>query len=121
MDLIGSRELPFLKQVEAYKITSLQAYKGPTLPLEVQAFRLNRDVAIVTLPGEIFVELGLAIKSASPFKTTLVVELANEAIGYVPTKKAAAEGSYEIVNSRVAPGAGEQLVEAAVGLLKGLQ
>jgi hypothetical protein len=121
MDLIGSRELPFLKQVEAYKITSLQAYKGSTLPLEVQAFRLNHDVAIVTLPGEIFVELGLAIKSASPFKTTLVVELANEALGYVPTKKAAAEGSYEIVNSRLAPNGGEQLVEAAVGLLKDLE
>jgi hypothetical protein len=51
----------------------------------------------------------------------LVVELANEALGYVPTKKAAAEGSYEIVNSRLAPNGGEQLVEAAVGLLKDLE
>jgi hypothetical protein len=121
MDLIGSRELPFLKQVEAYKITSLQSYAGSSLPLEVQVFRLNRDTAIVTLPGEIFVELGLAIKAASPFKTTLVIELANEALGYVPTKKAAAEGSYEIVNSRVQAGAGEMLVDAAVRLLKELE
>jgi hypothetical protein len=119
--LIGSRELPFLKQGEAYKITSLQSYAGSSLPLEVQVFRLNRDTAIVTLPGEIFVELGLAIKAASPFKTTLVIELANEALGYVPTKKAAAEGSYEIVNSRVQAGAGEMLVDAAVRLLKELE
>jgi hypothetical protein len=121
LDLIGGRELPFLKQVETYKIASLGEYKSRTLPLEVQAFRLSRDTAVVTLPSEIFVELGLAIKAASPFRTTIVVELANDSLAYIPTKKAFAEGSYEIVNSRVQPGAGEQLVEAAVRLLKELQ
>jgi hypothetical protein len=90
-------------------------------PLEVQVFRLSRDVAIVTLPGEVFVELGLAIKSASPFATTLVIELTNDSPAYVPTKKAFAEGSYEIVNSRIQPGGGEQMVEAAIRLLKELQ
>lgn len=34
------------------------------LPMEVQVFRLSEDVAIVALPGEVFVELGLAIKKA---------------------------------------------------------
>ena len=97
------------------------ASSGETLPLEVQAFRLNSDTAIVTLPCEIFVELGLAIKAASPFKTTLVIELANDSLGYIPTKQAFAEGSYEIVNSQVEPGTGEKLVEAAIGLLKELQ
>lgn len=121
MYLIGTRELPFLEQVEAYKITDLQRRQGETLPLEVQAFRLSRETAIVTLPAEVFVELGLAIKAASPFKTTLVVELANDSLGYIPTKKAFMEGSYEIVNSRVAPGGGERLVEAAIGLLKELE
>ena len=55
---------------------------------EVQVFRLDDDTAIVGLPGEVFVELGLAIKHASPFRTTLVIELCNNDIGYVPTKKA---------------------------------
>jgi len=77
-------------------------------------------VAVVALPGEIFVELGLAIKQASPFRTTLVVELANDYPSYVPTKKAFAEGSYETVNSRVQPGTGERLVETATALLKAL-
>lgn len=121
MDLVGGRELSFLEQVEAYKITALQAYNERTLPLEVQVFRLGRDTAIVTLPGEIFVELGLAIKAASPFRTTIVIELANDAPGYIPTKKAFAEGSYETVNSVVEPGAGEALVEAATRLLKELK
>jgi hypothetical protein len=96
-------------------------YQAETLPLEVQAFRLSNDVAIVTLPAEVFVELGLAVKAASPFKTTLVIELTNDSLGYIPTKKAFAEGSYETVNSRVQPGAGEALVETAVGLLNELK
>ena len=121
MDLIGTRQLPFLEQVRACKIVNLQLRQGATLPLDVQAFRLNGDTAIVTLPGEIFVELGLAIKRASPFKTTLVIELANESPAYIPTKRAFAEGSYETVNSQVQPGVGEQLVDAAVGLLKDLR
>jgi neutral ceramidase len=77
-------------------------------------------VAVVGLPGEIFVELGLAIKKASPFPLTMVIELCNDAPGYVPTAKAFKEGSYETVNSRVQPGGSEKLVEAARRLLKEL-
>jgi neutral ceramidase len=118
---VGTRELPFLEQVKAYRILALELRGGRTIPLEVQAFRLGKDVALVGLPGEIFVELGLAIKRASPFATTLVVELCQDAPGYLPTKKAFAEGSYETVNSRIAPGGGEMLVEAAARLLTKLK
>jgi hypothetical protein len=121
MELVGGRELPFLEQVRACAIMDLENRAAEKLPLEVQVFRLGPDTAIVTLPGEVFVELGLAIKAASPFKTTLVVELTNDSPAYIPTKKAFVEGSYEIVNSRVQPGSGEQLVEAATRLLKELK
>jgi hypothetical protein len=118
---VGTTNLPFLKQVEACKIMDLQWRDAASLSLEVQVFRLSADTALVGLPGEVFVELGLAIKKASPFKNTFVLELCNESLGYVPTRKAFAEGSYEVVNSRVQPGGGERLVEAAVGLLKELK
>lgn len=120
MAKIGSREMPFLEQVETAKIVDLALRKTDSIPLEVQAIRLSRDVAIVTLPGEVFVELGLAIKRASQFKTTLVIELANDDPNYIPTKRAFAEGSYETVNSRVVPGSGEAMVEAATRLLNDL-
>jgi len=120
MAKIGTRELPFLKQVKANKIMDLHFRGGTTLPIEVQVLRLSSEVAIVTMPGEVFVDLGLAIKKASPFKTTLVIELANDGPGYIPTRKAFAEGSYETVNSRIQPGSGEMMVEAAVRLLKEL-
>lgn len=117
---VGTAELPFLKQVEAYKILAIEMRRSETIQLEVQVFRLSRDVAVVGLPGEVFVDLGLAIKRASPFPITLVIELCQDAPGYIPTKKAFAEGSYETVNSRIAPGGGEMMVEAAVQLLKAL-
>ena len=77
--------------------------------------------AIVSLPGEIFVELGLAIKKASPFKHTFIAELANGSIGYIPNRAAYPEGKYEIVSARCAEGSGEMLVDAAVKLLKELR
>jgi sugar phosphate isomerase/epimerase len=117
---VGTGELSFLKQVEAYKILAVEMRRGETIPLEVQVFRISRDVAVVGLPGEVFVDIGLAIKHASPFPTTLVIELCQDAPGYIPTKKAFSEGSYETVNSRIAPGGGEMMLKAAVRLLKAL-
>jgi hypothetical protein len=119
MPRIGTKELPFLTQVETVATLDLSK-RGPTLDAEVQVFRLNHDVALVLLPGEIFVELGLAIKQASPFKHTVVIELSNDNPAYIPTQKAFEEGSYETVNSRIAPGGGERLVAEALRLLKSL-
>ncbi len=117
---IGKDVLPFLKEVDAYKVVDLQSFKGTSVKLDVQAIRISKDVAIVALPSEMFVEFGLAIKQASPFKSTLVIELANDNCSYIPTKKAFAEGSYETVNSRLLPGGGEQIRDAAIELLKSL-
>ena len=116
---IGTTDPPFLTQVEFVSTLDLSR-RGPTLDAQVQVMRLHRDLAIVLLPGEVFVDLGLAIKRASPFKHTLVVELSNDNPAYIPTEKAFAEGSYETVNSRIAPGGGERLVTEAIRLLKAL-
>jgi hypothetical protein len=117
----GAKPEPkFMEQVEAFKALDVLAREGKPLEAEVQVIALGPDVAWVGLPGEIFVELGLAIKQASPFRHTLVVELANGSVGYVPTKRAYAEGNYEVVSARVGEGSGEMLVEAAQRLLKTL-
>jgi hypothetical protein len=84
----------------------------------VQVIAFSDDLAIVSLPGEIFVELGLALKKASPFKHTFIAELANGSIGYIPNRSAYAEGNYEVVSARCVAGSGEILVDEAVRLLK---
>lgn len=91
--------------------------KDKPLLAEVQVIAISDDVAMVALPGEIFVELGLALKKASPFKHTLIAELANGSVGYVPNKEAYPQGNYEVVSARCEAGSGEKLVEVALKLL----
>lgn len=108
---------PFIDLVRASRIVSLAERAGRPYLAEVQVIALGSDVAWVALPGEIFTELGLAIKLASPFRHTIIATLANDALGYIPHRKAYAEGAYEVVSARVAEGSGEMLVDKAIELL----
>jgi hypothetical protein len=111
---------PFLELVRAFRIMDVEAMAGKPLQAEVQVIRLGADTALVALPGEVFTELGLAIKRGSPFKRTIVIELANGSLGYIPDRKAFSEGNYEPVSARCAPGSGEILVEAALKELRNI-
>jgi hypothetical protein len=94
--------------------------RQPAEAVEVQVMRLG-DCALVGLPGEIFTEFGLQIKAQSPFKETLIVELANGWHGYIPTRAAFEHGGYETrlgYTSRLAPEAGERMVQAALEQLR---
>ena len=91
-----------------------------TVASSVQVLAIN-DTAFVGVPGEMFVELGREIKKRSTFKHTYVVELANDYVGYIPTRAAFEEGGYEVLDARsskVAPEAGEMIVEECVKLLQ---
>ncbi len=113
LDNVKTRRILWLNEKKLNGITSI--------PIDVQVFRLSSNTAIVTLPGEMFVEHGLTIKNNSPFENTIIVELANNDINYVPNKKAFPQGGYEVENSRIIPGGGEMLVDAAIQLLKELK
>ncbi len=115
-----SKPVPtFLDQVQAFKATDVAVRLGKPLAVEVQVITLGDDLAWVSLPGEIFVELGLSIQHGSPFPQTMVHTLANGSIGYVPTKRAYSEGNYEVISARCAEGGGELLVAAALKQLRG--
>ena len=120
IDQLRHRE-PYTKTIDhiTWGLSRSLAGVGETLPVSMTVITLGNDVAIVCLPGEVFVELGLAIKHASPFRTTIVIELSNaiESI-YIPHRAAYAGGSYEVTNSAVQPGSGEILVETALTLLR---
>lgn len=116
----GTKPAPkFLDQVQAFKVLDVERRAGKPLLVEVQVISLGDDLAWVSLPGEIFVELGLAIKAGSPFRQTVIAELANGSIGYVPTRVAYPQGNYEVVSTRCAEGSGEKLVDAALKQLRG--
>ena len=89
--------------------------------VEVMAVRIG-DVGIVGLPGELFCELGLEIKKRSCAKHTIVIELANDAIGYFPTKEGFQHGGYEATTgtTKYEKGAGEKLAASAIEQLSKL-
>lgn len=110
----------FMELVEAFKVIDIDERKGEPWSCEVQVITLGNHIAWVSLPGEIFVQLGMMIKDGSPYPMTMVHELANGSLGYIPTSQAFAQGNYEVVSSRVAQGSGEKLVETALASLRRL-
>jgi len=60
----------------------------------VHAARLG-DVVFVGVPGELFVEIGLAIKERSPASFTYILYNTNAYLSYIPTPRAYGEGGYE--------------------------
>ncbi|HWN58448.1 MAG TPA: hypothetical protein VNO74_10130, partial [Methylomirabilota bacterium] len=79
------------------------------------------NVAMVGIPGEPFVELGLALKRSPHFAHTFVVGYCNDLIGYIPTRAAYDEGGYEVDTARIAAGSGEEIVKAALSTLEAMR
>lgn len=75
------------------------------------------DIALVGIPGELFVEFGLALKHNPHFAHTFVVGYCNDLIGYIPTRAAYDEGGYEVDTARIATGSGEKIVAVALSTL----
>jgi hypothetical protein len=91
--------------------------QGPTsYAMTLEALDLGA-VTLVAVPGELFLELGEAIRSSSanPANPVIVLGYANGYLGYLPTRNAPL--GYEVVVSPVAAGSGERVVEACRGLL----
>jgi hypothetical protein len=81
-------------------------------------------VLLVFIPGEPFVEIGLAIRDASPFTATWIVGYAEDYVGYIPTRQAFEEGGYELgpgAWARVGRGSEAVLLRAARALMRSLQ
>jgi len=90
--------------------------EGP-IEAEVQAMALG-PVKWISLPGEPFVETGLALKQSG---ASFVLGYTNGWIGYLPVQRAYQEGGYEVglgAWSRVAPGSAEELEAAAKKILR---
>ena len=91
-------------------------------PVEVRlsVLRLG-DAVICTNPAELYVEHGLAIKDASSARVTIVSELTDGSVGYVPTRDALSHGGYSVWpsgSSKLSEDAGEVIVETTARLLR---
>lgn len=109
------------KPKETYALDEIYLSKiqEPYMKTVIQTIQLG-DMCIVGLPGEFFVEIGLKIREISPSTHTLIFGLANDHVGYVPTKQAFKEGGYETITSRTSqllPETEDQVIEIVRDML----
>jgi hypothetical protein len=86
------------------------------IELEFQGIRIN-DIAIVGVPGEPFVEIGLAVKQGSPFLHTLFSGYSNVGGSYIPMAAAYAVGGYEVDITPFTEGAAQVVIDESLALL----
>ena len=92
--------------------TVLLSEMPPSRELKLQAIRLG-DLGIASIPNETYSSTGLAIKKASPIKTTMCIELANGCEGYIPPEELHPLGGYTTWRARTAC-----LVPKAEGMIR---
>ncbi|WP_009963410.1 hypothetical protein [Verrucomicrobium spinosum] len=86
------------KAIYAREALLLDAYPDK-VPVKLQAHRIG-DLAITSIPCEVFVEIGLDLKKTNPFKGSFTISLANGYNGYLPTTEHHAMGGYETWRAR---------------------
>jgi hypothetical protein len=120
-EVILAKQKSLFSRIEEYYATLADGVPEPKLlEAELTAIRIGQT-AILSLPGEVFVAIALAIRELSPFPKTLFAGLTNDYIGYVPSADANASLGYEVVASRVTSAAAAVLTESAVALLDRLK
>jgi neutral ceramidase len=105
------------------RLVAEERARTPRILAEVQGLRIG-PLGIAANGSEYFVEYGLRLKQASPHETTWFVGYANDYIGYVATAQAFVAGGYEVRtarSSKLAPEAGQRLLEAALRRLEAVR
>ncbi|MGA2629871.1 MAG: neutral/alkaline non-lysosomal ceramidase N-terminal domain-containing protein [Terriglobia bacterium] len=82
----------------------------------VATLLINKRIALMTLPGEPFVEFQMNWRDRCPVRNTFFLGYTNAYLGYFPTLRAAAMGGYGAASATtwVEVGAGERIVDNAV-------
>ncbi|HTU03469.1 MAG TPA: hypothetical protein VMG58_16685, partial [Candidatus Sulfotelmatobacter sp.] len=84
--------------------------------LPVMTVLVNRQIALVAMPGEPFVEYQMQWRARCPAHDCLFLGYSNGSFGYFPTIRAAAWGGYGASHSStwIEVGAGDQMLNHAL-------
>jgi hypothetical protein len=80
-------------QPEVYAREQILLHEDPKAELKLQALRIG-ELGITAIPNEVVGITGLRLKAQSPLPTTLNIELANGAEGYIPPPEQHTLGGY---------------------------
>ncbi len=86
-----------------------------TYRLSVASILINQQIALISMPGEPFLEFQTRWREQCPVAHCLFAGYANGYFGYLPTIRAAAEGGYGASDDEtwIEPGAGERMLNLA--------
>jgi neutral ceramidase len=118
-----SKDGAALSLEEIYADRVVRVSESPQrLALPLQAMRIG-DLAIGGVPGEVFVETGLAFKERSPFKPSLIISLNNGYYGYIPTPEHHKLGGYEtwLGTNRLEVDASTKILDHLLKMVGGLR
>jgi len=105
---------------EVYALEQLWLQAHPTRTVRLRALRIG-DFGIATWPCEVFALSGLKVKTQSPLRPTMNIELANAEEGYIPPPELFPLGGYNTWACRSAgleTNAEPKIVDALLGLLE---
>jgi neutral ceramidase len=92
------------------------------LKMPLQVFRIG-DVAVATMPCEVFCEIGLEFKKRSPVQPAWLVSLSHGYYGYLPTPRQHELGGYEtwLGTNRLEVRASEKMLAALLEMVAELE
>ena len=105
------------RMAKLYK--ELHEVEDQDIQVEQLCFAID-GTALLSFPGEMFTEIGMAIKKQSPFEHTYIVGVTNGHISYLPTRKAIGEGGMAVDVRRFDAGAEDIVMKNSLALLKKL-
>ena len=140
--LVGEEVVRVANEVETFAAGSIQAAKTTFMAsgkkslasrFPNQQLEPNEDVEIrlsvlkvgklvfAGISGEVMTEIGMKIKSESPYKNTVILTHCNGNSGYLCTDKAYPEGGYEAMVSRTMPGTADLISENLKKMIRSLE
>jgi hypothetical protein len=90
----------------------------PMVKLPVRFLRIN-DTLIWSAPVELFCEIAMAVRNASPFLHTFYFGYTNGWLGYLPTAQAFADGGYEPATSPFTAQAEADVIQGVLAFFQG--
>ena len=75
------------------------------------------DIGVTGGPYEMFDTNGMQVKEGAPMAMTIMCNMANGSIGYVPSQLGFDNGGYSTDITRVAPGSGEKMAQVMIDAL----
>ncbi|RZO17339.1 MAG: c-type cytochrome [Verrucomicrobiaceae bacterium] len=109
-------------KAQVYARQALYLHDNPNTEVVLQAIRVG-DFGITTMPNEVYALTGLKLKSWSPLGTTMNIELANGAEGYIPPAEQHFLGGYTTwpsVTAGLEIGAEKKITSHLIGMLENI-